>query len=96
MTEKYIYRQGEISNDNIFFIAEKLYKSRLKKQLSLKEVSRLTEIPLPQIDALECMLSEINFLTIAKLLDVYQTTLNFGPYFCMDLPEAYRNKYFSY
>ena len=94
MTIKYIYPQKELHEDTVMMIALTLYDERRKRNISLHDASVLSGVPLLEIDGLECMLVSINFRSVAKLLDLYELTLNFFPDVFPDLPASYHRKYF--
>lgn len=94
MAAKYVYHREELQEDTLFLIAQELFETRTEKRISLAEASRLTDIPLLQIDAMECMADNIDFRCLSRLLDLYSLRLDFVSDAFPCLPKAYRSKYF--
>lgn len=89
-----IIKKEFIHEDNICDLSSSLFQLRRQKGLSLKEVSLRTNIPQDEIDNLEISQNDINFDTLAILLDFYEQKLpeftNAFPF----LPKEYIERYF--
>lgn len=90
-----IIKKEFIHEDNLCDLSNILFQLRKEKFLSLKEVSLKTNIPQDEIDSLEICQGDINFDTLATLMDFYNLKLpefaNVFPF----LPKEYIEKYFT-
>lgn len=84
-----------IHEDNLYDISNALFQFRKQHKLSLKELSIKTNISQEEIDNLEISQGDINFNTLARLLDFYNQKLpDFANAFPF-LPQQYIKKYFT-
>lgn len=63
-----------------------LFNMRAKRNLSLRHVSAKTGLSISEIDALETFTSDINFISVSRLLDLYHARLDIDPSCFPNLP----------
>lgn len=83
-----------INEDNFYDLSNAFFKFRQEQDLLLSEVSAKTNIPQDEIDNLEISQGDINFDTIAILLDFYGKKLPDFKFAFPFLSKDYIEKYF--
>lgn len=96
MFKSTIYKKDLLNEDITYDIAEILLRQRQMNGKSLEEVSRDTKIDLLELDSLECGHGDIDFNSLARLLDYYKIKLKTGRSCFPGLPNEDYDKYFSY
>lgn len=89
-----IINRESIHEDNLWDLSNALFQFRKQKGLSLKEVSIKTNLSQDKIDNFEISQGNINFDTLAILLDFYEQKLPEFIHVFPFLPKEYIAKYF--
>lgn len=96
MFKSSIYKKDLLNEDITYDIAEILLRQRQISGKSLEEVSRYTKIDLLELDSLECGHGDIDFTSLARLLDYYNIKLKTGRSCFPGLTNEDYDKYFLY
>lgn len=93
---KTIFGRNEFGEDFPYLLGDFLYKTRVKKQLPIRDIEKKSGIELDYIDRLEtARVDNYDIIKIAKLLDIYQEKLPMSKCWFEGLPENLAENYFS-
>lgn len=95
MTDELIYKKEMYSDEIVFDLASRFFSFRMKKNLSLMQVSKMTGIEMQKIDKLEIYATDIDFTILARLLDFYGENLESYEQCFPNLSKECYQKYFK-